>query len=114
MTDGPFREEGKVLGQDEVATSPSWTVLYTVATSRQARCFISMCNRSGASRTASIRIRPLAEVGADKHTVAFQVPLVNGTPIQTREFFITETTIVEGNASGADVNMMVNGEEYHV
>lgn len=103
--------QGDILGQEEVANG-SWTTLYTVPGGRQAEFTIDVCNRSGAARTYKIRMRPGSDSAwADKHIVADDIPAPNGIPHTSSKYNLGDGGIVEGQANGADVNMMVNGIE---
>lgn len=102
---------GRILGQAEVATATDWTILYAVPDARQAEVVVMICNRSGVARTGSIRIRPNGDAAADKHVVEWELPLPNGNSITTAQISITENDVIDGQASGADVNMMVTGSE---
>jgi hypothetical protein len=64
----------KVLGQ--LASTTSAVALYTCpASTETVISTITVCNRSAASKTYKIILRPDDETLADKHYIAFDVPI---------------------------------------
>lgn len=73
-------EAYKVLGQ-EAPSATTLTTVYTVPANRQAVISsIVLCNR-GAATTARVAVRPAGASIANKHYVAYDIPLDAGESI---------------------------------
>jgi hypothetical protein len=102
----------KVLGQ----VAPSATTLttaYTVATSAQAVVStVIVANRSASAITYRIAVRPDAETIADKHYIAYDVPLAaNDSVALTLGLTLGDTDVVSVYASSANTSFSLYGSE---
>lgn len=102
----------KVLGQSAPSATTA-TTLYTVPASTQAIIStITVCNRSGSSRTFRIAVRPDGASLANQHYVAYDSPVAaNDTVGITLGITLGDTDVVTVYASSADLTFCAFGSE---
>jgi hypothetical protein len=102
----------KVLGQSAPSATTA-TDVYTVGSGKQAIVStITVANRSAASKTYRIAIRPAGATLANQHYLAYDVALAaNDTTALTLGITLTATDVVTVYASTADLSFGIFGSE---
>ena len=102
----------KVLGQSAPSATTN-TDVYTVGSGKQAIIStITVANRSTASRTYRIAVRPAGATLANQHYIAYDVSLgANDTTALTLGITLTATDVVTVYASTTDLSFGIFGSE---
>lgn len=102
----------KVLGQSAPSATTN-TDVYTVGSGKQAIVStITVANRSAASKTYRIAIRPSGATIANQHYIAYDISIAaNDTTALTLGITLTATDVVTVYASSADLSFGVFGSE---
>jgi len=102
----------KVLGQSAPSATTN-TDVYTVGAGKQAIIStITVANRSTASRTYRIAVRPAGATLANQHYIAYDVSLgANDTTALTLGITLTATDVVTVYASTTDLSFGIFGSE---
>jgi len=102
----------KVLGQTGDAFTTSVDV-YTVPASTEAIVStIVVCNRSAATKTFSLSVRPSGAAEANEHFIVKDANIAaNDTVTLTLGITLATTDVVTATASSADVSFSVFGTE---
>ena len=105
----------KILGQADLAAS-SLTDIYTCpASTETVISSIIMANRAGTANTFRIAIRDDGDAVADKHYIAYDVPLAaNDSTTLTLGITVEATDVVSVYATGADTTVNIFGAEIAV
>lgn len=102
----------KVLGQIAPAATTA-TAIYTVPSATEAVVSsIVVCNRSAASATFRISVRPNGASLANQHYLAYDAGVgPNDTLILTVGITVDATDVLEGYASSGDLTFQAYGSE---
>jgi len=102
----------KVLGQVAPSATTA-TTAYTVPSSTQTVVStVIVANRSASAITYRIAVRPDAETLANKHYIAYDVPLAaNDSVALTLGITLGDTDVVTVYASSADTSFSLYGSE---
>jgi hypothetical protein len=102
----------KVLGQVAPSATTA-TTAYTVPSSTQTVVStVIVANRSASAITYRIAVRPDAETLANKHYIAYDVPLAaNDSVALTLGLTLGDTDVVTVYASSADTSFSLYGSE---
>jgi hypothetical protein len=102
----------KVLGQVAPSATTA-TTAYTVPSSTQTVIStVIVANRSASAITYRIAVRPDAETLANKHYIAYDVPLAaNDSVALTLGLTLGDTDVVTVYASSADTSFSLYGSE---
>lgn len=102
----------KVLGQVAPSATTA-TTAYTVPSATQTVVStIVVANRSASTITYRIAVRPAGEALADKHYIAYDVPLgANDSVGLTLGLTLGATDVITVYASTANVSFNINGSE---
>lgn len=101
----------KVLGQ--IASTSSLAALYTCPSATETVISsITVCNRANAIKTYTITLRPNNETLADKHYLAFDVPIApNDTIALTLGITMDASDVLYVSASDTNISFSAFGSE---
>lgn len=100
----------KVLGQIKNALTTLET-LYTVPAATTAVANLKVCNQSSVATSFRVAIRQAGVSIADKHYIAYDVPIDGNDVVEIRNMALGATDVVSVYATLATLSMTLMGQE---